>query len=88
MRYDKHRVDHKFHVKDHVCLHLSKERLQGLAKKLKPIRYGPFEITDQVNEKAFKLNLSKYMNIYSVVNVKHIKLYDPSMLIEDEVDSD
>ena len=39
---------------------------------------------EQVSENAFRLNLLKYMNIYSVVNVEHLKLYEPSMLIEDE----
>ena len=28
------------------------------------------------------------MNIYLVVNVEHLKLYEPSMLTEDEVGSD
>ena len=87
MRHGKHRVDHKFQVGDNVWLHLSKDRLQGSAKKLKPIRYGPFEIVEQVSENAFKLNLPEYMNIYSVMNVEHLKLYKPSMLIEDEVGS-
>ena len=67
MRYEKYRVDHKFHVEDHVQLHLSKERLQGQAKKLKPIRYGPFEIMEQVSENAFRLNLPAYMNIYLII---------------------
>ena len=77
-------IDHKFEVGDQVWLHLSKESLEGPTKKLKPIRYGPFEIMEQVSENAFRLNLLKYMNIYSVVNVEHLKLYEPSMLIEDE----
>jgi len=68
-------------------MHLSKERLQGPVKKLKPIRYGPFEIVEQVNENAFRLNLSAYMNIYSIMNAKHLKLYEPSMLTKDEVGS-
>jgi len=88
MRYDKHKVDHKFHVGDHVWLHLSKERLQGPTKKLKPIRHGPYKIVEQVIENAFRLNLPKYMNIYSVVNVEHLKLCEPYMLIEDEAGLD
>jgi len=88
MRYEKYRFDHKFHVGDHVWLHLHKERLQGPAKKLKPIRYGPFEIMEQVSENAFRLNLLTYMNIYSVLNVEYLKLYEPSMLTEDEASLD
>jgi len=84
MRHEKYRVDYKFHVGDHVWLHLSKEMLQGPTKKLKPIKYGPFEIMEQVSENAFRLNLPVYMNIYLVVNVEYLKLYEPSMLIEYE----
>jgi len=84
MRYDKHIFDHKFHMGHHVWLNLSKERLQGPANKLKPIRYGPSKIMEQVSENAYRLNLSEYMNIYSFVNVEHLKLYEPSILIEDE----
>lgn len=58
--------------------------MQEPTKKLKPIRYGPFEIVEQVSENAFKLNLLEYINIYSIMNVDHLKLYEPSMLIEDE----
>ena len=69
-------------------LHLSKERLQEPAKKLKPIRYGPFDIINQVSENALRLNLLEYMNIYSIMNVEHLKLYETSMLFEDEASID
>lgn len=85
MRHNKYIVDYKFHVVDHVWLHINKERLQDPTKKLKPIRYGPFKIMEQVSENAFRLNFLKYMNIYLVMNVEYLKLYEPSMLIEDEV---
>jgi len=84
----KYRVDHKFHVGEYVWFHISRERLQGLAKKLKPIRYRPFEIMEKVSENAFRLNLLEYINIYSVVNVEHLKLYEPSMLTEDKAGLD
>ena len=87
VRHEKHRVEHKFHVGDYVWFHLSKERLQGPTKKLKPIRYGPIEIMEQVSENAFRLNLPKYMNIYSVMNVNNLKFYELSILIEDEAGS-
>ena len=41
-RHEKHRVDHKFQVGDEVWLYISKERLQGEGKNLKPIHYGKF----------------------------------------------
>jgi hypothetical protein len=82
--HDQHIEDHKFHVGDKVWLHLYKEQLQGEIKKLKPLRYGPFEIIEQVNENAFRLKLPSYMQINSVVNVENLKLFEPSMLDEEE----
>ena len=38
-RHEKHRFYHKFQEGDEVWLHISKERMQGEGKKLKPIRY-------------------------------------------------
>ena len=55
-RHEKHRVDHNFQEGDEVWLHISKERMQGEGKKLKPIRYGPFKIIKQVGNNAFQLD--------------------------------
>ncbi|XP_057831826.1 uncharacterized protein LOC131042530 [Cryptomeria japonica] len=71
-------------VGDHVWLHISKERMQGEGKKLKPIRYGPFEILEKIGTNAFRLNLPPYMQIYSVVNVENLKLYEPPMILDEE----
>ena len=49
---------------------------------MKPIRYGPFKILDKIGENDFHLDLPAYMQIYSVVNVENLRLYEPS-LIED-----
>ena len=75
-------MDHQFQVGDEVWLYISKERLQGEGKKLKPICYGPFKILEKIGNNAFKLDLSSYMQIYSVVNVENLLLYE-SPLIED-----
>ena len=83
-RHDHHKDNHKFGVGDKVWIYLNKERLQWETKKLKPLRYGPFEIIEQVNENAFRLNLPPYMQISSVVNVEYLKLFEPSMLDEEE----
>lgn len=83
-RHDKHRIDHHFQVGDRVWLHISKERMQGEGKKLKPIRYGPFEILEKIGTNAFHLNLPPYMQIYSVVNVENLKLYEPPMIFNEE----
>jgi hypothetical protein len=75
-RHDKHRVEHSFQVGDQVWLYISKDRMQGEGKKLKPIRYGPFKILDKIGENAFRLDLPAYMQIYSVVNAENLRLYE------------
>ena len=54
--------------------------MQGLGKKIKALRYGPFEILEKVGDNAYRLSLPPYMCIYLVVNVENFKLYEPSML--------
>ena len=71
--HDKHRVDNQFQVGDRVWLHISKEILKGEGKKLKPIPYGPFTILEKRGTNVFRLYLSPYMQIYSVVNVENLK---------------
>jgi len=83
-RHDKHQVDHQFQVGDKVWLHITKERMKGEGKKLKPIRYGPFEILEKIGTNAFRLNLPPYMQIYSVVNVENLKLYEPPMIMDED----
>ena len=84
-RHDKHRIDHQFQVGDRVWLHISKERIQGEGMKLKPIRYGPFEILEKIGTNAFRLNLPPYMQIYSVVNVENLKFYEPPMILDEDI---
>ena len=83
-RHDKHRVDHHFQIGDKVWLTISKDRLKGEGKKLKPIRYGPFTILDKIGTNAFCLDLPLYMQIYSVVNVENLKLYEPPMIVDED----
>lgn len=42
----------------------------------------------QVSDNAFRLNLPRYMNICSIVNVENLKLFASSMLTEDEAGLD
>ena len=58
--------------------------MKGEGKKLKPIRYGPFEILEKIGTNAFRLNSPPYMQIYSVVNVENLKLYEPPMIMDEE----
>ncbi|MCY6488247.1 hypothetical protein, partial [Actinobacillus pleuropneumoniae] len=68
-RHDKHRMEHSFQVGDQVWLYISKDRMQGEGKKLKPIRYGPLKVLEKIGENTFFLDLIAYMNIYSITNV-------------------
>ena len=68
---------------DEVWLHISKERIQGEGKNIKPIHYDPFNIIKQVGNNAFQLEFPSYMQIYSVVNVDNLCLYEPP-LIDDQ----
>ena len=56
--------------------------MKGEGKKLKPIRYGPFTILENIGTNAFRLELPPYMQIYSVVNVQNLKLYEPPMIMD------
>ena len=59
--------------------------MKGEGKKIKPIRYGPFEILENIGTNSFRLNLPPYMQIYSVVNVENLKLYEPPMIMDEEI---
>ena len=83
-RHDKHRMEHSFQVGDQVWLYICKDRMQGEGKKLKPIRYGPFKILEKIGENSFRLDLQTYMQIYSVVNVENLRLYEPSKVEDPE----
>jgi len=78
-------MEHSFQVGDQVWLYISKDRMQGEVKKLKPIRYGPFKILEKIGENAFRLDLPTCMHIYSVVNADSSRLFEPP-LIEDSKD--
>ena len=64
-------------------LYISKERLQGEGKKLKTICYGPFKILEKIGNGAFKLDFPPYMQIYFVINVENLRLFEPP-LIDDQ----
>ena len=58
-------------------MYISKDKMQGEGKKLKPIRYGPFRILEKIGENAFCLDLPVYMHIYSIVNAECLRLFGP-----------
>lgn len=78
--HDKHRVKGNFQEGELVWLRLGKDRLRGVGKKLNQIRYGPFKIICRIGDDACQLELLAYMEIYLMVNVEKLKLFEPSML--------
>jgi hypothetical protein len=79
-RHEKHHVDHSFQVGDEDWIYISKERLKGEGKKLKPIRYGLFKILEKIGNNAFCLDLPPYMQMYVVFNVDNLRLYEPPLI--------
>ena len=61
--------------------------MQGEGKKLKPIKYGPFEILEEIGENSFFLDLLACMHIYSVVNADCLRLFEPSLIEDPEEQS-
>jgi hypothetical protein len=59
---------------------MNKKRLQGPGKKIKGLRYDPFEVLEKVKNNTYILFVHTYMCIYLVVNVDNLKVYDPSLL--------
>jgi len=77
-------MEHSFQVGDQVWLYISKDRMQGEGKKLRPIRYGPFRKLEKIGENVFHLDLLSYMHVYSVVNEYCLRLFEPSMVEDPE----
>jgi len=80
-------MEHSFQVGDQLSLYISKDRMQGEGKKLKPIMYGPFRILEKISENAFRLDLPAYMHIYSVINEDSLRLFEPSLIEDPEEQS-
>ena len=53
---------------------------------MKPIRYGPFRIIDQIGDNAFRLDLPPYLGMYSVINAEYLKLFEPQLLDDEGYD--
>jgi hypothetical protein len=58
--------------------------LKGEGKKLKPIRYEPFTILEKIGTNVFCLDIPPYMQIYSVVSIENLKLFEPPMIMDQD----
>jgi hypothetical protein len=51
---------------------------------IKDLQYRTFEVLEKVGDNTYRISLPPYMHIYLVVNVENLKLYEPSMLDQEE----
>jgi hypothetical protein len=84
-RHDQHRVPHKFQVGEKVWLHLQKECLIGPHRKLHPLRYGSYTITNIVGDNAFELNIPPFLGLHPVSNMDLLRPYFPPLLDTSEI---
>jgi hypothetical protein len=76
---DKKRQDISFKVGDKVLLSTKNlSVMKGASKKLLPRFIGPFSITKEVNEVAYKLDLPKQLKIHNVFHVSLLRKYNPN----------
>ena len=71
-----------FQAGDQVWLHLDKKHFKGHHHKLLPIRYSLYTILNKIGENAYKMDLPPQLGIHNVINVNHVKLFEPSLLEE------
>jgi len=82
--HDQQKIERMVRVGEKLWIQLNKEWLQGPCKKIKDLYYHPFYILEKVGDNSCKPSIPPYMWIYSVVVVENLKLYDPSMLDQEE----
>ena len=63
---------------------MNKERLRDIGKTIKALYYGPFGVLKKVGDNSYILSLLRYMCMYSIVNVKNLKVYEPPTLYKEE----
>ena len=63
-----------------MWLHLQKERLIGPHRKIRPLRYGPYNITKDVGNNSFKLSIPPFLSLHLVFNVDCLRPYFPPLL--------
>jgi transposase InsO family protein len=89
--YNQHRRDHQFRVGDKVMLsasHFSNlpAHAQTAIRKLGPVAYGPFPVTEVISPLAYRLKLHPRMKIHDVLPISRLRPYhDGSVEFPDRV---
>jgi hypothetical protein len=58
--------------------------MKSEGKKIRPIRYGPFKILENIGTNAFHLDLPAYMEMHSMVNFENLKPCEPPMIMDED----
>ena len=67
-----------------MWLHIKKDKMKGEGKKLRPIGYGPSTILEKIGDDTFHLDFPAYMQVYLMVNIENLKLYDPPLIMDNK----
>ena len=65
---------------DKVWLHLEKEHLVGIHRKLRSLRYGPYTITKAIGDNVFEISIPPFLGLHPVLNAYHLQPYFPPLL--------
>lgn len=85
---DKCRKVKVFNAGDDVMVILCKEKLPvGTYNNLQPHKYGPFELTQKINDNAYVVALPDFMNISNTFNVVNIHAYQADETLYQEENS-
>jgi len=71
-----------FQPGDRFWIHLDQKHNKDQHHKLIPIRYGPYTILQKIGENTHRLDLPPQLGIQNVINVNHMKLFEPPLLEE------
>lgn len=77
---DKGRIPHpEFQVGDKVLLSRKNIHTDRPSEKLDYRRLGPYEITDKIGQRAYRLKLPHTMKIHNVFHVSMLEKYNPDL---------
>ncbi|RXW11834.1 hypothetical protein EST38_g14023 [Candolleomyces aberdarensis] len=76
--YDRNHLDISFSVGDQVLLQGENLKSNRPSKKLDHRRWGPFQITEKVGARAYRLDLPSTWRIHPVFHISRLHHYNPN----------